>query len=73
MKMNDKDLQDLSRALDTCYIRLIYKGIEMSLFGLLENLKHNYGEKTMLEAYELLKNTDISSLCIDEEVEKIIS
>lgn len=71
--MNKKVLQELSMALDTCNIRLIYKGVEMSLFHLLENLKHNYGEETMMEAYELLSNADISSLCIDEEVKKIIN
>ena len=71
--MNKKDLQELSIALDTCYIRVKYKGIEMTLFDLLKNLKFNYGEETMLKAYELLANVDVASLDIDKEVAKIIN
>ena len=71
--MNKKVLQELSIALDTCCIRVTYKGVEMSLFNLLENLKHNYGEETMLKAYELIANVDVATLNIDKEVAKIIN
>lgn len=71
--MNKKVLRELSMALDTCSIRVRYRGVEMSLFNLLENLKHNYGGATMLKAYELLANADVSSLDIDKEVAKIIN
>ena len=71
--MNKKVLQELSMALDTCSIRVVYKGVEMSAFDLLENLKYNYGEETMLKAYELLANVDVASLDIDKEVAKIIN
>lgn len=70
--MKKKDLLELSMALDTCTTRVIYKGIEMTLFNLLENLKFNYDETTMLKAYELLTNADISTLDVDKEVAKII-
>lgn len=70
--MTKKDLLEFRMALDTCTIRVIYKDVEMTLFDLLENLKFNYGEKTMLKAYEILANVDVATLNIDKEVAKII-
>lgn len=71
--MKNKDLLELRMALDTCSTRVVYKGVEMTLFDLLENLKFNYGEKTMLKAYEVLANTNVENLDIDKEIEKIIN
>lgn len=70
--MTKKDLLEFRMALDTCTIRVIYKGVEITLFYLLENLKFNYGEATMLKAYEILANVDVATLDIEKEVAKII-
>lgn len=67
-----KDLLELRMALDTCSTRVVYKGVEMTLFDLLENLKFNYDEKTMLKAYEVLANANVTT-GIDKEVENIIN